>query len=235
MNMTYLPDSRVTTLAIHYSATPVESDFSSEDIDRMHRQRGFKEIGYHYYIRKNGDLETGRDLSEPGRFEVGAHSKGNNSSSIGICFEGGVRRSAPNVGFDSRTHAQKVTMEALILSLQERFPGAVVKGHRDMPGAATQCPGFNATEWWDEVSARRVAEQNVAADASENRTTRLKSKTLQAQFFQWMGTGGLGVLTWWNSTDEQTRWIVAGLAGVSVIAGAVVFRERLQKWAAGIR
>lgn len=233
--MSYLPDSRVTTLVYHYSATPIENDYTIEDIDEMHRRRGFKEVGYHFFIRKDGTVETGRDLSEPGRFEMGAHSKGENDEAIGICFEGGVRKSAPNIGFDSRTREQKVSMEALTLHLLDRFPGAVVKGHRDMPGAATQCPGFNATEWWDEVSARRVAEQNVAQDASENRTTRLKSKTLQAQVFQWMGTGGLGVLTWWNSTDEQTRWIVGGVAAVSIIAGAVVFRERLQKWAAGIR
>lgn len=153
--MTYKPDSDVAFLVVHYSATPIERDYTSEDIDQMHRARGFREIGYHYFIRKDGTVETGRDLSEPGRFEVGAHSKGNNSVSIGICYEGGVRASAPNVGFDSRTRAQLVSMEALILSLLERFPDAVVRGHRDMPGAATQCPGFDAGAWWDSVMRRR--------------------------------------------------------------------------------
>jgi N-acetylmuramoyl-L-alanine amidase len=157
--MSYLPDSRVMYLVIHYSATPIESDFSSADIDKMHRARGFNEIGYHYFLRKVGRVETGRDLSQPGHFEVGAHSKGENSQSIGICFEGGVRAAAPNVGFDSRTPAQIAAMIRLIDELHERFPGAVVTGHRDMPGAATQCPGFDARAWWDGV----VRDRSVSA------------------------------------------------------------------------
>lgn len=155
--MSYLPDGRVTYIVIHYSATAIEDDVSAADIDTMHKRRGFREIGYHWYIRKDGTVERGRDLSEPGRFEVGAHSKGENSQSIGICFEGGVRKSAMNTGFDSRTPAQKKTMIDLIEKMQDRFPGAVVRGHRDMPGAATQCPGFNAGAWWDEVQRKRLA------------------------------------------------------------------------------
>lgn len=152
--MSYLPDSEVTYIVIHYSATPVEEDYSAADIDRMHKARGFREIGYHYFIRKGGRVEIGRDLSQAGRFEVGAHSKGENSRSIGVCYEGGVRKANPNIGFDSRTEAQKESMERLVKQLLERFPNAIVKGHRDMPNAATQCPAFDATAWWDEVSKR---------------------------------------------------------------------------------
>ena len=153
--MSYKPDSAVTVICIHYSATPIENDYTIADIDRMHRARGFNEVGYHFFGRKRGGVELGRDLTQPGRFEVGAHSKAENSSSIGYCFEGGVRAAAPNVGFDSRTPAQIKDMIATIDMLLDRFPGAVVKGHRDMPGAATQCPGFDATAWWDSVVADR--------------------------------------------------------------------------------
>lgn len=149
--MSYLPDSRVTTIVIHYSATPIERSYTAADIDAMHRARGFREIGYHYFIRRDGTVEIGRDLSQPGRFEVGAHSEGENGSSIGICYEGGVRASAPATGFDSRTPAQTTAMIGLIRDLLKRFPGAIVRGHREMPGAATQCPGFVASAWWDEV------------------------------------------------------------------------------------
>ncbi|NOD65750.1 N-acetylmuramoyl-L-alanine amidase [Ruegeria sp. HKCCD6109] len=153
--MTYAPDHQVTHIVIHYSATPVEKDFTVADIDRMHRNRGFREVGYHFFVRKDGTIEMGRDLSKPGRFEVGAHSKGENRQSIGICYEGGVTEAKPNVGFDSRTPAQTAAMIGLIDKMQERFPGAIVEGHRDMPGAATQCPGFNARAWWDGVLAKR--------------------------------------------------------------------------------
>lgn len=150
--MSYAPDSQVGYIVIHYSATPIERDFTAHDIDQMHRARGFSKIGYHYFIRKDGTVETGRDLSQPGRFEVGAHSKGENSVSVGICYEGGVRASSPNVGFDSRTDEQKIAMVATVKKLLDRFPRAVVKGHRDMPGASTQCPGFDAAAWWDGVA-----------------------------------------------------------------------------------
>lgn len=233
--MSYKPDSAVTVICIHYSATPIERDYTVADIDAMHRARGFREIGYHYFIRKDGTVETGRDLSQPGRFEVGAHSKGENSSSVGICYEGGVRASAPNVGFDSRTHAQKTAMIALIISLQERFPGAIVEGHRDMPGAATQCPGFDARAWWDEVSASRVTQMNLARDVSKNRASIFSSKTILAQIMQWAGTGGASVFAFWNTADEQTRYIIAGLAALAFIAGVVVYRERLKKWDWGIK
>lgn len=155
--MSYLPDSRVTWIVIHYSATPIEQSITAADIDRMHRQRGFTKIGYHYFIRRNGLIETGRDLSQPGRFEVGAHSSGENDASIGVCYEGGVRLGALQVGFDSRTPRQTASLTELILGLIERFPGALVDGHRDMPNAATQCPGFNARGWWDGVLRKRLA------------------------------------------------------------------------------
>jgi N-acetylmuramoyl-L-alanine amidase len=164
--MSYRTDSQINTLVIHYSATPIEDDYSSTDIDRMHRKRGFNEIGYHIYIRKDGSEEFGRDLSQPGRFEQGAHSKGENDTSIGICYEGGVRGSDLNLGFDSRTPEQIATMIKVIDRLQCRFVGSIVEGHRDMPGAATQCPGFNARLWWDSVLAERnKPKENVGYQA----------------------------------------------------------------------
>ena len=150
--MTYQPDSKVRWIVQHYSATPIERDFTAADIDAMHRARGFREIGYHYFIRKNGKVETGRDMSQPGRFETGAHSQGENSASVGICLEGGVTLAARNVGVDNRTSAQIKAQIALIRELLARFPNAKVVGHRDMPGAATQCPGYDAAAWWASVA-----------------------------------------------------------------------------------
>ena len=153
--MSYLPDSKVRWIVIHYSATPIERSTSFGAIEAMHRARGFREVGYHYYIRLDGTVVKGRDLSQPGRFEVGAHSKGENNESIGICYEGGVRAADVNRGFDSRTPAQTKSMIEVINRLKDRYPSAIVEGHRDMPGAATQCPGFNARAWWDEVERQQ--------------------------------------------------------------------------------
>lgn len=161
--MAYHPDSRVAYLVQHYSATPIEKDFTMADIDRMHRRRGFKEIGYHFYIRKDGTIERGRDLTQAGRFEQGAHSSGENDTSIGICTEGGVRAADPNKGVDTRTPAQIASQIKVIEELLERYPDAVVKGHRDMPNASTQCPAYDATAWWEGVQAQKEAEVSQSA------------------------------------------------------------------------
>jgi N-acetylmuramoyl-L-alanine amidase len=150
--MTTLVQKDVRYIVIHYTATAVESDFSAADIDAMHKRRGWRGIGYHFYIRKNGSIEKGRPLRERG-----AHVKGHNHHSVGICYEGGVHASDPHTGLDTRTDAQKAAMVRVIRDMLDRYPGAQVVGHRDMPGAATQCPGFDAGAWWDAVNKPRDA------------------------------------------------------------------------------
>lgn len=169
--MTYLPDNRVKWLVLHYSATPIERVTTYEDIEAMHKARGFKEIGYHAYGPRSGGWQEGRDLSKSGRFEMGAHSKGENDESVGYCYEGGVRIDDIHSGFDSRTSAQTEAMISWIDQMLERFggdgidptKGPVVTGHRDMPGAATQCPGFDATAWWAEVQRKRTRPKGFGA------------------------------------------------------------------------
>ena len=174
--MTYYPLSRVKWLVIHYSATPIERSVSLADIDAMHRQRGFAEIGYHAYGPRPGGWHEGRDVTEAGRFEMGAHSQGENDESLGFCYEGGVRSAAPNTGFDSRTPAQ---IEAMIDWIDTMLGlcggdgidpslGPVVIGHKDMPGAATQCPGFDAGAWWREVVRNRKLEAQMQAQAASS-------------------------------------------------------------------
>lgn len=156
--MTYLPDERVKWIVIHYSATPIERVYTYAQLDRDHRMRGFREVGYHYYLPRAGGRVRGRDLSQPGRFEMGAHSKGENDASIGICFEGGVTLDEPNRGWDTRNADQIREMVRLIDELLVRFPNAEVIGHRDMPGAKTQCPGFDAGAWWHRYQEARASQ-----------------------------------------------------------------------------
>jgi len=141
--MTTLVQQDVKYIVIHYTATPVERDFTAADIDAMHKRRGWRGIGYHFYIRKDGTVENGRPLRERG-----AHVKGHNHHSVGICYEGGVYAADPNTGHDTRTPAQRTAMRRVIWEMIIRYPGAKVVGHRDMPDAATQCPGFDAGAWW---------------------------------------------------------------------------------------
>jgi len=74
----------------HCSDTPDSNDrFTAQDIDGWHRAKGFSQIGYHEVIRRNGLREKGRPYNVEG-----AHCKGENDDSIGICYIG---RSHPTV------------------------------------------------------------------------------------------------------------------------------------------
>lgn len=127
----------INLIIVHCSATPEGRDVSVADIDRWHRERGFDGIGYHYVVYIDGSVHEGRPLNK-----VGAHCKGHNAHSIGICYVGGVDiYGKPK---DTRTLAQKDALVNLLMRLKRRFPKAVIRGHRDF--AAKACPSFDATK-----------------------------------------------------------------------------------------
>lgn len=115
---------KIDSIIIHCSATKVGQDFTAKDVDRWHRQRGFKSIGYHYVVRLDGVLEKGRDVSLPG-----AHCTGWNERSIGICYIGGL--DANGKPADTRTAAQKRVLYQIIMDLQREYKIFQVLGHRD--------------------------------------------------------------------------------------------------------
>lgn len=125
-------------LVIHCSATLPGQRVSVQDIDRWHRQRGFDCIGYHFYITVDGTIWTGRPISR-----AGAHCKGYNAHSIGICYEGGLDEDGRPC--DTRTLMQKAALVALINKLREIYPTADVVGHCDL-NLSKACPCFSAVE-----------------------------------------------------------------------------------------
>lgn len=74
---------KIDRIIVHCSGTEIDHDL--EDIRRWHLVRGFDDIGYHFVIDKKGNLHFGRDVQE-----VGAHVRGHNTGSIGICMLGDV-------------------------------------------------------------------------------------------------------------------------------------------------
>ena len=127
-------------LVLHCSASRCNEDYSVEQLRRDHKARGFYDIGYHFYIRKDGTMTQHRML-----LEVGAHARPYNRCSIGICYEGGLDENGKPA--DTRTLAQKVTMEELLKSLRKDLPDAAILGHRDLPGVRKECPCFSVKEW----------------------------------------------------------------------------------------
>ena len=131
------PDS-VRFLVLHCSATRSDRDYPVEQLLRDHRARGFRTVGYHFYLRRDGTLTQHRHL-----LEVGAHARPYNRCSIGICYEGGLDPQGRPA--DTRTPVQRERLRQLLAVLRELFPHARIVGHRDLPGATPKsCPCFDA-------------------------------------------------------------------------------------------
>lgn len=128
---------RIDKIIVHCTATPEGREVSVKEIDRWHRERGFKCIGYHYVIGLDGKVSEGRPIEE-----IGAHCTGQNSHSVGVCYVGGIDRFG--LPADTRTLQQCVAMRELLASLKERFPKAMIYGHRDF--ARKACPCFDAAK-----------------------------------------------------------------------------------------
>ena len=120
-------------IIIHCSAVQPGQRSSALDIDRWHRALGWKSGGYHFVIRRDGTIETGRRLDE-----VGAHCAGHNRYSVGVCYEGGL--DADGRPADTRTPQQVKALRELMERLHGEFPKAVIVGHHDLnPQKACPC------------------------------------------------------------------------------------------------
>lgn len=130
---------KIEQIVIHCADTPVDMDIGAETIRRWHSDpkpegNGWRDIGYHWVIRRDGTLDQGRKESV-----VGAHAGGHNRDSIGVCLVGG-RGENGNAQFNF-TKAQLLTLFALQEDLAARYPGSKVVGHNDL--SKKPCPAFN--------------------------------------------------------------------------------------------
>ena len=133
----YLP-REIKLLVIHCSATRCNAPFSVEQLRQCHLQRGFTDIGYHFYITRNGELHHCRPVSEPG-----AHLRGFNRHSTGICYEGGLDEEGRPT--DTRTQAQRLSLIDLLTILRLQYPQAQILGHYQLNAKINKaCPVFNA-------------------------------------------------------------------------------------------
>ena len=93
---------KISLIVIHCSAVTPNQKSSAAQIDTWHRDRGWKfGIGYHYVIRRNGEIEPGRP-----EWMVGAHCVNHNSHSIGVCYEAASTSAVnpPTPALQSRRH-----------------------------------------------------------------------------------------------------------------------------------
>lgn len=124
-------------LIIHCSAVMPSQTSSIEQITEWHVAKGWNGPGYHYNIRRNGDIEIGRPEEV-----VGAHCLHYNRNSIGICYEGGLDDKGKPA--DTRTPEQKKAMLNLLIELKKKYPNAVIASHNEFSNKA--CPCFDAAK-----------------------------------------------------------------------------------------
>ena len=115
----------INLIVIHCSATREGKDYSVGDIRKWHKKRGFRDIGYHYIICLDGTIKKGRPIDQPG-----AHAKGYNTNSVGVCYIGGL--DSEGKPKDTRTTAQMHALRNAVSMLKALFNNPGVVGHRDL-------------------------------------------------------------------------------------------------------
>lgn len=121
---------RINSFVVHCADTPASMDIGVQEIDRWHKERGWLGIGYHFVIRRDGTVETGRPTEK-----LGAHARGHNGDTIAICLVGGKG------GFNF-TIAQMDALRILKIQLEQRFGSKPWVGHNDLDSSKT-CPNFD--------------------------------------------------------------------------------------------
>ena len=134
----------ITLIIVHCSAVRPWQSSGVREIDLWHRQRGWANgCGYHFVVRRDGVVETGRPLEM-----VGAHCLDHNRHSIGVCYEGGL--DAFGNPADTRTVHQVRAMRGLLERLHAEFPRAVIVGH-NVFNPMKACPCFDAASEYSDL------------------------------------------------------------------------------------
>lgn len=139
---------KIDKIILHCSATKEGRDIKTETIRSWHvKGRGWSDIGYHYVIELDGEVKEGRPIHR-----IGAHTKGENSTSIGVCYVGGV--DDQNNAKDTRTEAQKESMNQLISDLMSKYKSATIHGHNEF--SSKSCPCFNVKKEYGVRTQKKV-------------------------------------------------------------------------------
>lgn len=143
---------------MHCSATAKDVDYTEDHLERDHRERGISSpMGYHFYIRKSGRIVDGRQL-----FVKGAHARGYNEDSWGICYEGGLKEGGTTWrdAEDTRTEEQKSSELKCIYKVIEYIKSIAegdyeieIIGHGELPGVKKECPSYPCKEEYSWITA----------------------------------------------------------------------------------
>ncbi len=126
-------------LTIHCAATPEGRHVPAKTVSEWDIAK-FGTVSYHWVVELDGLMV--RTLADETK---GAHVGKANTGNIGICYIGGVDKAGKPK--DTRTDAQKKSLLTLVRAYRARYPGIIIRGHRDWPGVAKACPSFDVAKW----------------------------------------------------------------------------------------
>ena len=135
----------INKIILHCTATIEGKDYRAQDIDRWHKARGWKGIGYHYVIDLDGTVEKGRKDSE-----IGAHCSGQNAHSIGVVYVGGLATDGKTAK-DTRTKEQKAALITLVKKLLKQYNLTINNVYCHNQFANKACPSFSINTFKREV------------------------------------------------------------------------------------
>ena len=140
------PMKDVLYIVVHCSSTRASQTVTVEDIDRMHKAKGWAGVGYHWVIYQDGSIHEGRKEKY-----AGAHVRHYNEHAIGVCYVGGKDEKGRNA--DTRTPEQKAALWFLLKDLKESYPNAKIVGHRDFPNVHKDCPCLDIQTEYAELNS----------------------------------------------------------------------------------
>lgn len=127
-----LKKSSINKLIIHCSDTDDTLNIGAREIHKMHLKFGWNGIGYHKIICRNGLIENGRP-----EYWLGAHVKGLNDCSLGVCL----------IGRKKFTDFQFSSLEKVLLEWKKNYPCTTIMGHCDAIKTSKTCPNFDVKTW----------------------------------------------------------------------------------------
>jgi len=130
--MNILNNRSIKLLVVHCSDTEDNQNLSALDIHKMHLKFGWNGIGYHKIINRSGKVENGRP-----EYWIGAHVKGKNDISLGVCL----------IGRDNFTKNQFKSLKRVLKKWKKLYPNAKIVGHRDTGKTKKTCPNFDVISW----------------------------------------------------------------------------------------
>lgn len=195
------------------------------EIDRWHKEdRGFDSIGYHWIIDRDG-------VVLPGRAEevAGAHAKGRNARTIGVCLIGGFGASANDQFADHFTPAQDAALRELIGQIKGRHGSNLkVSGHNDYD--ARGCPGFRVARWLAGRGERKLIESRTMIGQAAAATGTAGAAAVEALAPALTDAAqAIEPVAQWSET-LMVAFIVLTLAGIALTVYA-----RLDDWKRGRR